>query len=117
MESPTKHHFNPACSLKPWAGEDDNVCQMRKINGQVIPRRVHPNATGFERDLYRIDGVKPELAQHVETNFFKPLDTEAERALQKILSGDMSPWDGPTSSAWCCATIWMAISDNQDDVW
>ena len=69
MESPTKHHFNPACSLKPWAGEDDNVCQMRKINGQVIPRRVHPNATGFERDLYRIDGVKPELAQHVETNF------------------------------------------------
>ena len=52
MESPTKHHFNPACSLKPWAGEDDNVCQMRKINGQVIPRRVHPNATGFERDLY-----------------------------------------------------------------
>jgi hypothetical protein len=32
--------------------------------------------------------------------FFKPLDTEAERALQKILSGDTSPWDGPTRSAW-----------------
>jgi hypothetical protein len=100
MESPSKHHFNPAFSLKPWAGKDGKVCQMRKIGGKVIPRRVHPNATGFERDLYRIDGVEPEQAQHVELNFFKPLDTEAERALQKILSGDKSPWDGPERSAW-----------------
>jgi Protein of unknown function (DUF4238) len=100
MDSPSKHYFNPAFSLKPWAGEDDNVCQMRKVGGKVIPRRVHPNATGFERDLYRIDGVSPEQAQHVEVNFFKPLDTEAARALQKILTGDTSPWDGPTRSAW-----------------
>ena len=100
METPSKHHFNPAFSLKPWAGTDDNVCQMRKIGCKVIPRRVHPNATGFARDLYRIDGVAPEQAQHVEVNFFKPLDTEAERALQKILSGDTSPWDGPGRSAW-----------------
>ena len=100
MELPSKHHFNPAFSLKPWAGNDGNVCQMRKIGGKVIPRKVHPNATGFEKDLYRIDEVGPEQAQHVEKNFFKPLDTDAERALQKILSGDSSPWNDPTRSAW-----------------
>jgi hypothetical protein len=101
MESPSKHHFSPAFSLRPWAGRDDQVCQMRKIGGKVVPRRVHPNATGFERDLYRIDGeVPPEQAQHVELNFFKPLDTEAARALQRILSDDTSPWDGPARSAW-----------------
>lgn len=100
MESPSKHHFSPAFSLKPWTGRDGNVCQMRKIGAKVVPRRVHPNATGFAKDLYRIDGVGPEQAQHVEANFFKPLDTEAERALQKILSGDRSPWDGPMRSAW-----------------
>lgn len=100
MESPNKHHFNPAFSLKPWAGKNGNVCQMRKIGGKVVPQRVHPNATGFLKDLYRIDGVGPEQAQHVEVNFFKPLDTGAERALQKILSGDRSPWDGPMRSVW-----------------
>jgi Protein of unknown function (DUF4238) len=100
VELPSKHHFNPAFSLKPWAGIDGNICQMRKIGGKVVPRRVHPNATGFEKDLYRIDGAGPEQAQHVEMNFFMPLDTEAERALQKMLSGDRSPWDGPMRSAW-----------------
>ena len=66
----------------------------------MIPRRVHPNATGFERDLYRVNGVEPEQSQHLEVKFFKPLDTEAERAVQKILSGDTSSWDGPTRTAW-----------------
>lgn len=73
---------------------------MRKIGGKVVPRRVHPNATGFERNLYRIGGVGPAHEQHVETSFFKPLDTAADRALKKILSGDQSPWDGETRSAW-----------------
>lgn len=73
---------------------------MRKICGRVVPRRIHPNATGFKENLYRVDGVDPAQAQHIEMNFFKPLDTEAERALQKILSGDSSPWDASERSAW-----------------
>jgi len=100
MELPSKHHFNPAFSLKPWAGKDGNVCQMRKIGPNVHARRAHPNATGFMKDLYRIDGVDDEQSQHLEVSFFKPLDTDAEKALQKILSGDRSEWDGPQRSAW-----------------
>jgi hypothetical protein len=38
---------------------------------------VHPNAIGFEMNLYRIDGVGPEQTQHVEIEFFRLLDTEA----------------------------------------
>lgn len=74
---------------------------MRRIaNRDVVPRRIHPNATGFVKDLYRIEGVGDEQAQHVETNFFRPLDTDADQALKKILSGDRSPWTGAMRSAW-----------------
>lgn len=74
---------------------------MRRVaNGDVVPRRIHPNATGFVKDLYRIDGVGEEQAQHVETNFFRPLDTDADQALKKIISGDGSPWTEAMRSAW-----------------
>ena len=87
MNSPVKHHFNPAFSLKPWAGTDGQLCEMKRINGNVVPRRAHPKATGFQKNLYRTDGVGAEYEQHLELNVMKPLDTAAERALKKILSG------------------------------
>lgn len=100
MNSPVKHHFNPAFSLKPWAGTDGQLCEMKRINGKVVPRRAHPNATGFQKNLYRTDGVGAEYEQHLELNVMKPLDTAAERALKKILSGDSTPWNSEERSAW-----------------
>jgi hypothetical protein len=99
-DQPIKHHFNPAFSLKPWAGADNLVCEMRSINRKVSPRRCHPNATGFQKNLYKTEGVGLEKEQHLEVNFMKPLDTAAERALQKIMSGDMSPWEPELRKAW-----------------
>ncbi len=93
MELPTKHHFNPAFSLKPWAGKDENVCQMRKIGGKVVPRRVHPNATGFAKNVYQISGLAPEKAQYVETNFFNrgnPAHRHPHR--QRPCEGGSRPW-------------------------
>jgi hypothetical protein len=100
MNSPVKHHFNPAFSLKPWAGADGQLCEMKRINGKVVSRRTHPNATGFQKNLYRTDGVSAEHEQHLELNVMKPLDTDAERALKKILSGDSTPWNSEERSAW-----------------
>jgi hypothetical protein len=100
MNSPAKHHFNPAFSLKPWTVTDGQLCEMKRINGKVVPRRTHPNATGFQKNLYRTDGVPAEHEQHLELNVMKPLDTAADLALQKILSGDSTPWDSEERSAW-----------------
>jgi hypothetical protein len=100
MNSPAKHHFNPAFSLKPWAVNDGELCEMKRINGNVVPRRTHPNATGFQKNLYRTDGVGAEHEQHLEMNFMKPLDTAAERALKKIMSGNSTPWNSEERSAW-----------------
>jgi hypothetical protein len=95
-----KHHFNPAFSLKPWAGTDGLVCQMRFINGRVVHRRFHPNATGYERDLYKTDGLTQAEEHHLEENFFKPVDTAANLALQKMLAWDKAPWTSEMRSAW-----------------
>jgi len=100
MTNPKKHHFNPAFSLKPWAGADSLVCEMRRINGTVGVKRVHPNATGFEKNLYRTEGVPTEQEQHLEEKVMKPLDTAASDALEKILSGDATPWTGEERKAW-----------------
>ena len=102
MELPTKHHHSPAFSLVPWAGADAKVCEMRMVPGldrKFVAQRKHPNATGFMRNLYKIDGVPEQASQHLETNFMKPLDTRASTALNLMLSdqahdvAQRSDWD------------------------
>jgi hypothetical protein len=97
---PGKHHFIPAFAQTPWAGNDDQVCQMRLINGRVVPLRRHPNATGFEPNLYTTAGVPPEFAQHLEVNFFTPLDSDAAEAVQRMLAMDLEPWPARLRLAW-----------------
>ena len=100
MKPPHKHHFIPACYLKQWAGADERLCQYKRVRpGKIVPRRKHPNATGFKMGLYSIDGLPDELAQSVETEFMKPVDTEADLALQKILKANSEPWNVRERSA------------------
>ena len=98
MNDPRRHHYNPEFYLGGWAGPDGLVCEIKKAHGKVEARRKSPKATGFERDLYRTDGVPD--AQHVEKNFMSPLDNDAARALQKILSGDGTEWSSAEGTAW-----------------
>ncbi|MEO8881823.1 MAG: DUF4238 domain-containing protein, partial [Devosia sp.] len=81
-------------------GPDNFVCQMRLMNGHVVPGRYHPNATGYERDLYKTVGMTKDVEQHLEENFFKPVDTAAERVLQKMLAFDKAPMSSEERSAW-----------------
>jgi hypothetical protein len=100
MNRPVKHHFNPAFSLQPWTGSDGLLCEMRRINGRVSARRKHPNATGFEKNLYRTEGLPADQEQHLEVNFMTPLDTAANLAFERIMRGDSAPWDSEQRSAW-----------------
>jgi hypothetical protein len=100
VSDPRRHHFQPEFRLRQWSGADDLVCEIKKVHGKVEAQRKSPRATGFQRDLYRTDGVPDEHAQHVEKNFMSPLDNDAARALQKILSGDRTPWTGEERTAW-----------------
>jgi Protein of unknown function (DUF4238) len=84
--------------LSPWTDADGNVFEIKKAYGKVEAQPKSPKATGFQRDLYRTVGVSDE--QHVEKKFMSPLDNDAARALQKILSGDRTDWTGHERTAW-----------------
>lgn len=100
MELPRKHHYNPAFYLGRFAGPDGLVREMRFVRGKVVVKGRHPDATGFQRDLYRIEGVPEEHSQHLEIHFMSPLDHGAAKALEKIEAGDVTDWPADERSNW-----------------
>jgi hypothetical protein len=100
VSTPRKHHYVPVFYLKQWGGADRRLCEYKRLPGKIATRRTFPDGTGYEKDLYRIDGLPDSLSQVVESKFMHMVDTEANYALQKIISGDQSPWDERMRSAW-----------------
>jgi hypothetical protein len=98
MELPRKHHYKPVFFLSRWAGKDGQLCEMKLINGKVVPKRRHPAGTGYIKDLYRTDGVPEEISQVLETDFMSLIDNDAANALDKIASGQ--PLDAGDRIAW-----------------
>jgi Protein of unknown function (DUF4238) len=95
-----KHHYSPKFYLKRWAGPDGQLCEYKRLGGRVLCRRTFPDGTGYERDLYRVDGLPEPLAHYVESKFMHMVDTQAKHALDKIITDDQSPWDAEPRSAW-----------------
>lgn len=100
MNAPRKHHYCPVFYLKQWTGNDDRLCEYKGLPGQVVTKRTFPDGTGYERDLYRIGGYPEVLAQQFESKFLRMVDTDAKHALDKIISGDQTPWNPKMRSAW-----------------
>lgn len=94
MSVPRKHHYVPVFYLKQWTGTDRQLCEYKSLGGRILTRRTFPDGTGYEKDLYRVDGLPEALAYEVESKFMRMVDTEANYALEKIISGDGTPWDG-----------------------
>jgi len=100
VNTPRKHHYVPVFYLKQWAGADRRLCEYKRVPGKILTRRTFPDGTGYEKDLYRVDGLPEPLAQEVESKFMHMVDTNAKRALDKIISGDESRWEEKPRSAW-----------------
>jgi hypothetical protein len=103
MPEPRKHHYVPVCYLKQWAfTEDRRLCEYKLIPGGygVKPRRTSPDGTGYQIDLYRIDGAPGEIVQDFEKRFMHLIDTDASRALERIIAGETDNWPGPLRSGW-----------------
>lgn len=89
MSEPRKHHYIPAFYLRQWMRPDGFLCEMRKIRGKLIVSTKSPDATGFQKDLYKIDSVPANLAQHFERTFMHMVDTEATQAMRSFIAGTM----------------------------
>ncbi|WP_316184213.1 MULTISPECIES: DUF4238 domain-containing protein [unclassified Bradyrhizobium] len=99
MSDPRRHHYIPVFYLKQWA-TNGFLCEMRKVQGKIIIHSKAPTATGFRQDLYRIDGVSPELAQHFERTFMHMVDSQAASAMRRIQSGSKETWPASERDAW-----------------
>ncbi|AZQ67320.1 DUF4238 domain-containing protein [Silicimonas algicola] len=85
MPQPKKHHYIPSFYLKRWAGVDDRICEFsRPWKTQVRPRRVHPNATGYQLGLYSFLYSSEPNKQTVEERFFKDIDDKGASSLFEL---------------------------------
>ena len=98
---PRDHHYVPVFYLKQWAGEDSRICQYRKVYKKKIDvRRKYPSATGFQTDLYKIDGLPPEDEQAIEVQFMQFVDGDAALALQHFKNNAGQPLSIRLRSSW-----------------
>lgn len=88
MNDPRKHHYIPAFYLRQWA-TNGFLCEMRKIQGKIVVHSKAPDGTGWQKDLYKIEGVAPEIAQHFERVFMHMVDTEAAESMRSFIGGNM----------------------------
>ena len=70
-----KHHYIPVFYLKRWTGSDGRLCVYCRPYVRVKANRKHPDATGYEYDLYVIEGAGAETAGHLEGRFLRRLTT------------------------------------------
>lgn len=93
MHSPQKHHFLPVFYLKQWA--DDASGRIVEFSAPyknlVKPKRVHPEGTGYIHKLYAQEGLPPEAASRMESDFFSPVDSRAADALHILINGHSIP--------------------------
>jgi hypothetical protein len=80
LSIPRKHHYVPVFYLKQWTGTDGRLCEYKNSGGQILTRQTFPAGTGYERDLYRVEGLPDALAHVIESKFMHMVDTEANYA-------------------------------------
>ena len=100
MNAPHDHHFIPAFYLGQWALRDNELIEYTIKHHKLIPKWVGPKATGFERDLYAFPELPPNIAQHLESQFFNYADNVASQALTLHLTGDTTGWNNERLSGW-----------------
>jgi hypothetical protein len=102
VSEPRKHHYIPAFYVKQWATSENRLlCEHKLISGfGVKPRRTSPEGTGYQIDLYRMDGVPDGTAQRFEQQFMSLIDSHASDALGKFIAGDTDNWTSELRSSW-----------------
>ena len=116
MNQPTKHHFVPAFYLSKWAvGEPKcELVQWSKPYKAIVPKRRHPNATGFQPGLYSFESSDPNLKQWFESVFLRDVDTAASLLIDRIIGGQAHALDAQEKSHW--ARFLMTLHFRHPDV-
>jgi uncharacterized protein DUF4238 len=94
-----KHHYIPKFYLKQWAGGDGRLCEFSRPFKRVVPRRTHPDGTGYQRGLYTFNELPPVLADFIESQFLQLADDRACATLKELLIDNVDV-GADAKSAW-----------------
>jgi len=88
MSVPLKHHHLPVFYLNRWTGEDGRLCEFSRPYKDIVPKRRHPEETGYVKRLYEMPWATPNEAQRIEQEFMQPADSLAADALMMLEKDD-----------------------------
>jgi hypothetical protein len=111
-----RHHYIPVFYLRRWcSGDDKKICEYSRPRKDIYDRRIFPVQTGFLDRLYEKKGVLKLIAQQVEDDFMKSVDTGASDALHLIETGDANIDKDPKHrSAWSLFLITLMTRMPED---
>lgn len=95
-----KNHYVPCFYTQQWTSEDGRLCQFSRPHRAVVPKRVHPDATGYSRDLYTEQALPAEFRAHLEDVFLKKVDQRACDALGLLLEKRLDDLSVEQKTAW-----------------
>jgi len=72
MNEPINHHYLPVFYLKQWCGDDGKVVRYYRPYREVVPSTVIPDNTGYEPNLYTLEGFPTDLRASIETHYMGP---------------------------------------------
>ncbi len=82
-----KHHFVPQFLLRRWIDASGKVRVFEIKAGKLVSDSTAPEYTGYEDDLYAVDGRGLGVeTHHFEETLFKPIDSDGANALKKLES-------------------------------
>jgi hypothetical protein len=92
MSEPKDHHYLPVFYLNQWCGTLGKVVRYYRPHKKVLASPIAPRNTGYEPQLYSLDGFPNAQKQWIEKYFMTPVvDDPASRAFNRLVNGKELP--------------------------
>src|SRR5258708_28492184 len=91
--------YLPSAYLASWAVRG-SLCEMRKVESEIVVEAMPPDATGLWPQLRDIDDLSAELTQQIEQQLAALAFAEPAAALQPILHRGVVEWDAAVRENW-----------------
>jgi hypothetical protein len=87
MTEPIDHHYIPVFYLSQWCDPTGKVVRYYRPRKEVIASPITPKSTGYETQLYTLNGYPDEQKQWIEKHYMGPVvDEPASKALRILLA-------------------------------
>jgi hypothetical protein len=90
MSEPGNHHYLPVFYLNGWCDAAGKVVRYYRPHTKVLASPIAPRNTGYEPQLYALDGFPNAQKQWIEKHFMTPVvDYPASKALDRLVTGQV----------------------------